>query len=288
MGMNKTDVAMLKTKNLGGTKLADEILGEVKKKVVTLTEVPHLAIIFVGENEPSKIFIRMKQNACKKTGIKNTLFKFNEGTKESEVLDLIKKLNEDAGVHGILVQLPIPNMDENKIFNSISPVKDVDGLTPKNIGNLLLGNEIIVPATVAAIAELLRSTNVDLKGKEVVIINRSNLIGKPLSMVLIKKSATVTLCHTKTKDIAKHTKQADIVITATGKPNFLVGRMIKKGSIVIDAGSARYKDKTCGDVNFNSVYKRTSLITPVPGGVGPLTVAFTIKNLLRCYELQHR
>jgi len=277
---------------LKGLQLATEILNDAKAKIEKFEEKPHIAIVLVGEDEASKIFVRLKEKACEKIGAKSTLFKLTENVDDAEVLDLIQKLNEDKSVHGILVQLPLPDqIDENKLLNYISPEKDVDGLTPKNIGNLLLGYKTIAPCAVDSVMKILDNVNIGLEstgleGKNIVIISRSNLIGKPLAMVLAKNSATVTVCHSKTKDLANHTRAADIIITATGRPKFLTGDMIKEGAVVIDVGCVRVEGKTCGDVDFDSVSKKASAITPVPGGVGPLTVAMTIKNLIRCYELQ--
>jgi len=272
---------------LDGRKIADGILNDVKDKVSSIDDSIKFAIILVGNDESSNIFIRMKQKACERVGVETDLHKLEEDVDKGEIISLIKTLNNDKNTHGIIVQLPLPKpLDENKILGEISPLKDVDGLTPHNIGNLLLGNEMIVPATVEAVVTLLENTNINLEGKDVVIINRSNLIGKPLSMILTKKSATVSLCHTKTNDLASHVKRADIIITATGTPQFLTGDMIKGGSIVIDIGCMKFEGKTCGDVDFETVSQKTSYITPVPGGVGPLTVAFTIRNVLRCFELQ--
>jgi len=272
---------------LNGRQLAREVLDDVKAKIENFNDTLHIAIVLAGEDEASKVFVRLKEKACKKIGVKSTVFRLKENVDEIEVLNLIQKLNEDNEVHGVLVQLPLPNqIDENKLLNHIAPEKDVDGLTPKNIGNLLLGSKIIAPCATEAIMKILDSANTSLEGKNVVVISRSNLIGKPLAMLLVKNSATVTICHSKTKSLMDHIKSADIVITATGNPKFLTGDMIKKGAIIIDAGCARFEGKICGDADFESVSKKASAITPVPGGVGPITVAMTIKNLIRCYELQ--
>ena len=273
---------------LKGRQLAEGILNDAKAKIEKLETKPHIAIVLVGDDEASKIFIRLKQKACGKIGAKETLFKLDEGVTEAEVLDLIKRLNEDSGIHGILVQLPLPKqIDENRLLDHIAPEKDVDGLNPKNIGKLLLGGGGLTPCAVEAIMEILDSANIRLEGANAVIINRSNLIGKPLAMKLAKRSATVTICHSKTKNLADYTKTANIIITATGKPKSLTADMIQEGAVVIDAGCTKFEEKTCGDADFENVSKKASAITPVPGGVGPLTIAITMKNLIRCYELQN-
>lgn len=272
---------------LKGRRLAEEIINALRTKIMRLGEAPHIAIILVGDDDASKIFIKLKQRACEKIGARSTLFKLEENLDEYKLLELIGKLNEDPRFHGILLQLPLPEqIDENKMLNKISPEKDVDGLTPKNIGNLLLGTPRITPCAVSAILRLLEDNEIRIEGKNVVIINRSNLIGKPLATLLIKRSATVTICHSKTEELESHTRSADILITATGRPRFITADMVKRESVIIDAGCTKFGGRFCGDVDFETVSKKVSAITPVPGGVGPLTIAMTMENLLRCYESQ--
>jgi len=279
---------LLKTPTLlNGRPLAAEILNGIKTKVEKLKDKPHIAIILVGEDKASEIFIGLKEKACKDLGIMSTVFRFKDNEVENAVSGVIQKLNEDGTVHGILIQLPLPDqIDEINLLGEVSPEKDVDGLNPKNIGNLLLGGEPLVPCTVGAIMEILADANIALEGKNVVIISRSNLIGKPLAMMLVKNSATVTICHSKTKNLADHTRAADIVITAAGVPNLITAEMIKPNAVVIDAGCAKKDGRMLGDVDFETVSKKVSAITPVPGGIGPLTVAMTMKNLIKCYESQ--
>lgn len=272
---------------LNGRPLAAEILNGIKTKVEKLKDKPHIAIILVGEDKASKIFIGLKEKACKDLGILSTVFRFKDNEVENAVSGVIQKLNEDGTIHGILIQLPLPDqIDEINLLGEVSPEKDVDGLNPKNIGNLLLGGEPLVPCTVGAIMEILADANIALEGKNVVIISRSNLIGKPLAMMLVKNSATVTICHSKTKNLADHTRAADVVITAAGVPNLITAEMIKPNTVVIDAGCAKKDGRMLGDVDFETVSKKVSAITPVPGGIGPLTVAMTMKNLIKCYESQ--
>lgn len=274
---------------LKGSQLATEILDGIKLKIEKFGEKLHIAIILVGDDEASKIFVNLKAKACEKIGVKASIFRFEKDMGEIELLKFLQTLNEDSGIHGILIQLPLPSqINEIKVLNHIAPEKDVDGLSPKNMGNLLLGSGDLVPCAVEAIMEILDEAKIELEGKNVVVISRSNLIGKPLALLLIKKSATVTVCHSKTKNLAEHTKAADIVITATGKPKFLKGEMIKEGAVIIDGGCERFEGNICGDADFESVSKKVSAITPVPGGVGPLTVAMVIKNLVKCYELQKK
>lgn len=270
---------------LKGDWLATRILNELKAKIENLREKPCIAIILVGNDEASKVFVGLKEKVSQEIGIEPIIYRLEAITKEDSVLRLIQDLNETPKVHGILVQLPLPpHIDENRVLGSICPEKDVDGLTPKNVGNLLLGEEGITPCTADSIITILEEYGIKIEGKDVVIINRSNLIGKPLAIILIRKSATVTVCHSKTRNLAEHTRHADIIITATGRPGFLNGNMIKEGVVVIDAGYAKREGRICGDVDFETVSKKASAITPVPGGVGPLTVALVFKNLMRCYE----
>lgn len=270
---------------LKGEWLATRILNELKAKIENLREKPCIAIILVGNDEASKVFVGLKEKVSQDIGIEPIIYRLEAITKEDSVLRLIQDLNETPKVHGILVQLPLPpHIDENRVLGSICPEKDVDGLTPKNVGNLLLGEEGITPCTADSIITILEEYGIKIEGKDVVIINRSNLIGKPLAIILIRKSATVTVCHSKTKNLAEHTRHADIIITATGRPGFLNGNMIKEDVVVIDAGYAKREGRICGDVDFETVSKKASAITPVPGGVGPLTVALVFKNLMRCYE----
>ncbi len=244
---------------------------------------PKLCVIIIGSNPASEIYVAGKVKACSKVGIQSEVYRLPENVKESEVIDVINKLNRDKTINGILLQMPLPpHLNEQKLINLISSNKDVDGLTQTNLGKLMQQDESgLLSCTPFGIVKLLKSYNIDLKGKDVVIINRSLLVGKPLALMLLNENATVTICHSKTKDIAEKTKKADIVIVAVGKKNFLTKDMIKDDAIVIDVGINRDTNdnkKICGDVDFENVSKKTSYITPVPGGVGPMTIAMLLRN----------
>lgn len=267
--------------------MADRMLSEVKSEISKLGFSPRIAIVLVGNDEASEVFVRLKEKACAKVGARSSVFRLEESIPEARLIELIENLNQDDDVNGILVQLPLPShIDENSVLSATSPKKDVDGMVPENMGNLLLGRETLVPCAVEAIMRLLREYGVPISGKDVVIINRSSLIGKPLAMALVKESATVTICHSKTTALPEHTKRADILVTATGRPNSVTAGMVKEGAVVVDAGFAKHMGKICGDVDFEPVANRASAITPVPGGVGPVTVAMTMVNLLKCCKMQ--
>ena len=264
--------------------MADEIMEGLKPRIQKLKKKninPTLAIVLVGDNPSSKIYVTNKQKACEKTGISSNLYEFPESMKEEKLISLIQQLNNDRKIHGIIVQIPLPDhINENKILSLVSPEKDVDGLNPVNVGNLLIGDEHIVPCTPKGIIRMLEKMKIPVEKKNVVIINRSNIVGKPLAMMLINRSATVTICHSKTKFLSQHTKKAEILITATGIPNLIKKDMVKEGTVIIDAGIS-YKDgKVYGDVDFENVKDIASYITPVPGGVGPMTVAMVLENTL--------
>ena len=269
---------------IDGKRIAKEIREELKKRVEKLKEKnikPTLAIILVGNNPASILYISNKQKAAREVGIECVIHKFSEETEEEEILDSIQRLNEDEKIHGIIVQLPLPkHLNEQIILDSISPEKDVDGLTPFNAGNLSLGNERIAPCTPKGIIKLLEKMKIEVEGKNVVIVNNSNVVGKPLALMLTNRFATVTLCHVKTKDLKEHTKKADILITATGVPCLIKADMVKEGAVVIDAGIKYSEKRIEGDVDFENVKKKASYITPVPGGVGPMTVAMVLENTL--------
>ena len=269
---------------IDGKRIAKEIREELKKRVEKLKEKnikPTLAIILVGDNPASILYITNKQKAAREVGIECIIHKFSEEAEEEEVLGLIQRLNEDEKIHGIIVQLPLPkHLNEQIILDSISPEKDVDGLTPFNAGNLSLGNERIAPCTPKGIIKLLEKMKIEVEGKNVVIVNNSNVVGKPLALMLTNRFATVTLCHVKTKDLKEHTKKADILITATGVPCLIKADMVKEGAVVIDAGIKYSEKRIEGDVDFENVKKKVSYITPVPGGVGPMTVAMVLENTL--------
>lgn len=270
---------------LNGKELANEIQTGIKQEVKACMIRPSLAVIQIGENQASDIYVRNKEKVCNEVGIYFRHFKFDEGTPELTIINKIKELNNDEYVNGIIVQLPIPERyNEKRIVNSIINSKDVDGLTDINTGRLVNGKKTLVPCTPLGIITLLKKYEIELEGKDVVIVGRSKLVGKPLLNLLLNENATVTVCHKKTKDLKEKTKQADILIVAAGCPNLITEDMVKKDAVVIDVGINRVDGKIVGDVDFDSVSKKASYITPVPGGVGPLTIAMLLSNVITCYK----
>lgn len=264
--------------------LKKKIANEIKQKNLK----PCLAVIQVGDNKVSDIYVRNKNKACDMVGIKFINIKLPDTISEDLIISEIERLNLDTNVNGILVQLPLPPcFDEGRIINAISPVKDVDGLTYPNVGNLVLENECLVSCTPMGVMELLDMYNVSLKGKNACIVGRSNLVGKPLIQLLLARDATVSICHSKSLDIKSYTKMADVLIVAAGHPNLITKDMVKEGAVVIDVGINKENDSLVGDVSFDEVSKKASLITPVPGGVGPMTVASLLKNVVKAYKFQN-
>lgn len=266
---------------INGEKISEKILSELEEVKVS----PKLKIILAGENEASKTFVDEKIEAAERIGFKAELEKFSEDIEEEKIIEEVKTANKDPEIHGVLVQLPLPQqVDENRIFETLEPGKDVDGLTPENIGKTLRGNPEILPGAVEAVDRILEGElgEENFEGLEVTIINNSNLIGKPLLMVLTKKGATVTLCNRYTEDLEKHTKDSDVVVTATGVRSVVKPEMVREGSIVIDAGYS-YGE---GDIEDKEGMSEKTVFCGVPGGVGPVTVAVTMKNLLKCYRNQ--
>ena len=275
---------------LDGKEFAKKVRKQVKEDVAILKEKgvnPKLAVIMVGNNSSSEVYVRNKSKACEKTGIDFEEFLMEEDTKEEELLGLIEKLNNDDSVHGILLQSPVPkHIDINKAFRTISPLKDVDGFNPINVGNLSIGEDCFISCTPYGVIKLLEEYNIDLSGKEAVVLGRSNIVGKPMAQCLLSKNATVTICHSKTKDIDKVIKRADIVIAAIGKANFVKKEMIKDGAVVVDVGINRLDDGSLvGDVEFDKVSEVASFITPVPGGIGPMTIAMLVNNVAKAAKL---
>ncbi len=265
---------------LDGKKVSNEILEDLKSKFASLNKKITFAIIWVGNNEASGIYIKNKLKKCEELGIEGKLYHLEEDTTEEEVLELIAKLNNDNNVNGILIQSPLPKpINEVNCFNHVSYKKDVDGFSNISAGNLTLGNPSLISCTPKGIITLLDYYHINLEGKNVCLINRSNIVGKPLFNLLIKRNATVTMCHSKTNNLEDFTKEADIVISAVGRPKFITSDMVKEGSVVIDVGISRVNGKVIGDVDFASVSQKTSYITPVPGGVGPMTIAMIFSNL---------
>ena len=264
--------------------LKKKIANEIKQKNLK----PCLAVIQVGDNKASDIYVRNKNKACDMVGIKFINIKLPDTISEDLIISEIERLNLDTNVNGILVQLPLPPcFDEGRIINAISPVKDVDGLTYPNVGNLVLENECLVSCTPMGVMELLAMYNVSLKGKNACIVGRSNLVGKPLIQLLLARDATVSICHSKSLDIKSYTKMADVLIVAAGHPNLITKDMVKEGAVVIDVGINKENDSLVGDVSFDEVSKKASLITPVPGGVGPMTIASLLKNVVKAYKFQN-
>lgn len=274
-------------KIIDGKGIADKIYEELKEEVNSLREKPGLAVVLVGDDPASIVYVRNKEKACKRLGLNYKLLKFPQSVDRDELISNIKTLNKDKEVNGIIVQMPLPeHLDAFDIVSSIDPLKDVDGLHPDNLGRLLSGKPRIIPCTPLGVIELLKRENIDIKGKNAVIVGRSNLVGKPLFHLLLSLDATVTVCHSKTSDLKRETSRADILVCAVGVPRLITVDMVKEGAIVIDVGINRVDDKLIGDVDFEEVKHIAGAITPVPGGVGPMTVAMLMKNVITAYKLQ--
>lgn len=273
---------------IDGKKIADVILENLKNRIDKLKSdniIPTLAVIIVGNNQASEIYVRNKVKMCDKLEIGSKIIRCDNDISENDLINIIIELNNDSNIHGILVQAPLPkHLDALKIFNVIKNEKDVDGFNTHNVGALSLNMEGFVPCTVKGIIKLLDYYNIDITAKNIVVIGRSNIVGKPLANYLINHDATVTVCHSKTRDLSTITNHADILISATGKANLIDASYVKDGSVVIDVGINRDNDKLCGDVNFDEVSKKASYITPVPGGVGPMTIAMLMENVIEAAE----
>lgn len=277
---------------ISGKEVSQKVKDEIKSQTKLLKDkgiLVKLAVIIVGDDPASHIYVKNKKKACEYVGFESLEYALDEKTSEEELLELIDKLNKDKTVNGILCQLPLPNhIDEKKIIDSISPLKDVDAFHPVNVGKIMIGDYEFLPCTPAGIMRLIESTSYDVSGKDCVIIGRSNIVGKPMAMLMLHKNATVTICHSRTKNIEEKIKKADIVIAAVGIPKFVKGDMVKDGALVIDVGINRTSDgKLCGDVDFDEVSKKASFITPVPGGVGPMTISMLMQNTLKAARLQN-
>ena len=274
---------------LDGRKIKAEILSSVKKEVESINEKLKLVVIQVGSNEINKLYLKQKEKMCREVGYLYEEYHFEDTISEEDLLDIINKLNNKSDVTGILLQLPIPkHINAIKVINAINPLKDVDGLSSINLGKLSHLEKCLIPCTALGIIDLLDYYNIDVKYKNVCIIGRSNLIGKPLLNLMLNKDATVTICHSKTINLYDYTKRADIVISAVGIPNFIKSDMLKKDSIFIDAGTSKVEDKLYGDADFNSLLNVCLMATPVPGGVGQLTIAELAKNILKAYKMQNK
>lgn len=276
---------------IDGKAVSAAVKDEVKEQVAALKKdggVPCLAVVLVGDDPASKVYVRNKKRACEYCGIKSLEYILDKTASEQQLLDLIDVLNNEPTVHGILVQLPLPpHINEQKIINAISEQKDVDAFHPANVGRLMTGNPDFLPCTPAGVMEMLKKYNIETAGKDCVIIGRSNIVGKPMAMLMLMANSTVTICHSKTKNLKEKCLSADILIAAIGKPKFVTADMVKDGAVVIDVGINRTEDgKLCGDVDFDEVSKKASYITPVPGGVGPMTIATLMKNTLTAFKLR--
>ena len=276
---------------IDGKELAKKVRKELKVEVDKLKEQginPKLAVIMVGNDPGSTVYVRNKSKAGEKVGIEFEEFLFEETITEEMLLETIEKLNQDDKVHGILLQCPVPkHIDVNKAFRAISPNKDVDGFNPINVGNLTIGEDAFVSCTPFGVVRMLEEYNIETEGKNAVILGRSNIVGKPMIQCMLNKNSTVTVCHSRTKDIGEVIKRADIVIAAIGRPKFVKADMVKDGAVVIDVGINRLDDGSiCGDVDYDAMFDKVSYITPVPGGVGPMTIAMLLNNVVKAAKLK--
>ncbi|MHB1301040.1 MAG: bifunctional methylenetetrahydrofolate dehydrogenase/methenyltetrahydrofolate cyclohydrolase FolD [Burkholderiales bacterium] len=280
----------MSAKIIDGKHIAQQMREELKRKVQTFATPPGLAVIIVGENPASRVYVRNKEKASIDAGIRSEVIALPGQVSQEEVLERIHALNRDPAIHGILVQLPLPaHFDARRVLDSISPEKDVDGFHPSNVGALFLGNPGLQPCTPHGVMKMLEYENVSIRGKHAVIVGASNIVGKPMAVMLLSKGATVTICNSKTPDLGHHTRDADILVVAVGRPNLVTGDMVKAGAVVIDVGMNRLEDgKLAGDVDFESARLKASLITPVPGGVGPMTIAMLLENTVEAAERARR
>jgi len=274
---------------IDGKRISQEIKDELKVKVETLKaegKKAALAVIQVGNDPASSVYVNNKKKACAYIGIESLSYELPEETTEEELLALVERLNEDDDVHGILVQLPVPkHIDADKIIQTISPKKDVDGFHPENVGNLVIGEKGFVSCTPAGIIQLLKRSNIEITGKNCVVVGRSNIVGKPMALLMLRENATVTIAHSKTQNLKELCKTADILIVAIGKPQFITAEYVKEGAVIIDVGIHRDENnKLCGDVKYDEVEPLASAITPVPGGVGPMTIAMLMNNCVEAME----
>ena len=270
---------------IDGKKIAQQVREEIKKETEALIQkgiTPGLAVVIVGEDSASKVYVRNKIKGCAEVGFYSENYELPAETTEEELLSLVQRLNNDPAIHGILVQLPLPrHLDEAKVIAAIDPEKDVDAFHVQNVGNIMLGQYDFLPCTPAGVMKLLEYSGIEVAGKDCVVVGRSNIVGKPQAMLLLHANGTVQICHSKTKNLAEKTAAADILVVAIGKAKFITGDMIKPGAVVIDVGMDRDENgKLCGDVDFDSCFEKASFITPVPGGVGPMTITMLLQNTL--------
>lgn len=276
---------------LDGKALSTKVKDRVKQEISNLPKndkIPTLAVVLVGDDPASAIYVRNKKRACEYVGIKSVSVTLGQDTTQEKLEQTLNDLNNDKSINGILLQLPLPKgLDERKALNCIAPEKDVDGLSSVNFGKLITKEVVITPCTPTGVMEFFKEYNIDLTGKNVVIINRSILVGKPLALMMLNANATVTICHSKTQNISEYTKKADVIVTAVGKAKFLTKDMVKDGAVVIDVSIVRTEAGLCGDTDYENIKDKASYITPVPGGVGPMTIAMLMENTLKAYKLQN-
>jgi len=276
-------------KIIDGKRIAEDIRKKISNEVDELESkyknTPNITTIKIGSDPSSELYLKLRDNACKEVGIESNRLEFPKDVSENEILNSIKKLNNDGKIHGILIQYPVPNhISPDKLMNAIDYRKDVEGFNPFNMGRTLIGDEHIVPCTPLAVLTILEYESTDFKGKDVVIVNHSNVVGKPLAALFLNRNATVSVCHVFSKDIKRYTTKADILVTATGKPKLITCDHVKENAFVIDVGITSTKYGVCGDVDFESVKEKVGKITPVPGGVGPVTIACALKNIIKTYK----
>ncbi len=279
-------------KIIDGKAISANVKAQVKAEADKLKEQGieiGLAVVIVGNNPASRVYVNNKKKACAEVGFNSYEYALPEETTQEELLDLVKKLNEDDKVNGILVQLPLPeHIDENAVINTIRPEKDVDAFHPENVGHIMIGDFNFLPCTPAGVMEMLAQSGIETEGKDCVVIGRSNIVGKPMAMLLLHKNATVTICHSRTKNLAEICRRADILVAAVGRAKFVTADMIKDGAVVIDVGMNRLESgKLCGDVDYDGCFEKAGYITPVPGGVGPMTIAMLMKNTLTSAKVKN-
>lgn len=278
---------------IDGKKVSSEVKEEVRQQTLKLKEThgitPGLAVVIVGDDPASRVYVNNKKKACELVGFKSEEYALPAETTQQELLNLVETLNNKDDINGILVQLPLPkHLDDKAVIAAINPKKDVDAFHAVNVGKIMLGEYDFLPCTPAGVMEMLHSYNIEVSGKNCVVIGRSNIVGKPMAMLLLHENGTVTICHSRTKNLAEVTKQADILVAAVGRPKFVTADMVKDGAVVIDVGMNRDENgKLCGDVDFENVKDKCSYITPVPGGVGPMTIATLMKNTLKAAKIQN-
>ncbi len=281
----------MKATLIDGKAVSASLREAMKAEVEELAEqgiTPGLAVVLVGDDPASQVYVRNKEKSCEELGIYSEKYELPAATTQRELLDLVETLNKKPDIDGILVQLPLPDhLDSNAVIGAISPDKDVDAFHASNVGRIMLGDYRFLPCTPAGIMELIHSTGIEVEGKECVVVGRSNIVGKPMAMLLLHENGTVTVCHSRTKNLAEVTRRADILVAAVGKANFITAEMVKEGAVVIDVGMNRDENgKLCGDVDFEAVGEIAGAITPVPGGVGPMTITMLLKNTITAAKKQ--